>query len=128
MAGDIERVYGEIGERVAKLRDERGFTQEQLAERAGISANHLAKVERAFKRSTVATLAQVAKALGVPLAALVSEEGKEGASVPGLVEVLTTLPKDDQRAILRLAEHFVKVRSSSASPEGSKRHRAHSRR
>ena len=31
-----------LGERVATLRRERDFTQEQLAERAGVSRNHIA--------------------------------------------------------------------------------------
>ena len=115
MSGDIEPVYAEIGERVARLRDERGLTQEQLAERVGLSANHIAKVERAFKRSTIATLAKIAENLGVTLAALVSEDTTPGKTVPGLAATLERLPADDQRAILRLAEHLANVRRAAGT-------------
>ena len=33
-----------LGERLKKARKDRGLTQEQLAERAGLSARHIAKI------------------------------------------------------------------------------------
>ena len=54
-----------IGARIRTARRERGFTQEGLAERAGISASFLAQIERGRKWPGVQTMLAIAGALGV---------------------------------------------------------------
>jgi transcriptional regulator with XRE-family HTH domain len=65
-----ERVLGLIGRRVAELRAERDLTQEQLAERAEVSARYVQRVEAGTENLTVRTLIKVSNALRVPLADL----------------------------------------------------------
>jgi transcriptional regulator with XRE-family HTH domain len=48
-----------------KLRHASGFTQEELADRAGLSARHLGDIERAEHAASVRVLAQLAAALRV---------------------------------------------------------------
>lgn len=60
-----------IGLNVRRLRDESGMSQIDLAKRAGLSRQMVALIERAESNPSVATLAQVAKSLGVTLAQLV---------------------------------------------------------
>ena len=60
-----------IGLHVRRLRDERGMSQIDLAKRAGLSRQMVALIERAESNPSVATLAEVARSLGVPLAQLV---------------------------------------------------------
>lgn len=60
-------VYRAIGLRVAALRRERHWTQEQLAERAKMSPAYLARIEGGRRRATVEVLSRLAKALDVPL-------------------------------------------------------------
>ena len=55
-----------LGERVATLRRERDLTQEQLAERAGVSRNHIADIELGARNTGVWSLILVAGALDVP--------------------------------------------------------------
>lgn len=61
------------GRYVRARRDQLGLTQEGLAERAGLSANYLARLERGEMRNPKhATLEALAAALGVDVATLLS--------------------------------------------------------
>jgi len=56
--------------RVKEWRDRRGLTQEQLAEKAGISRGYLARLETARQDPKLSTLEKIAKALKVDVAKL----------------------------------------------------------
>lgn len=56
------------GESTIKLwREERGLTQQELAEQAGISKPYLSQIETGKRQGTLETMAAIAKALAVPL-------------------------------------------------------------
>jgi transcriptional regulator with XRE-family HTH domain len=64
-----------LGMRIKRLRVAKGLTQEQLAKKVGVSRVHVANLEstdRAAHHRTpsLATLEKLAKALGVPVTAL----------------------------------------------------------
>ncbi len=60
-----------IGDRLRRLRAERGLTQEQLAERAGLSVDMIKKLEQGQRQSArLTTLVALADALDVTLAEL----------------------------------------------------------
>ena len=67
---DPERVLGLIGRRVAELRASRELTQEQLAERAEVSARYIQRVEAGTENLTVTTLIKMSNALRVSLGEL----------------------------------------------------------
>jgi transcriptional regulator with XRE-family HTH domain len=56
--------------RIKSLRERRGMTQEQLAEKAGVSRTYLARLETARQDPTLSTLEKLAKALGVKVGTL----------------------------------------------------------
>jgi transcriptional regulator with XRE-family HTH domain len=60
----------QLGMKVQTLRDKRAMTQEVLAKKAGISRGYLARVETGRHEPTLTTLRKLAKALGVPVTAL----------------------------------------------------------
>lgn len=60
-----------VGHNFARLRHERGLTQEQVAERSGLSQQYLSDLERGRRNPTVITLYELALALGVSHVALV---------------------------------------------------------
>lgn len=60
-----------VAAKVKALRERRGLTQEQLAEKAGISRTYLARLETARQDPTLSTLEKLAKALRVKVSALV---------------------------------------------------------
>jgi transcriptional regulator with XRE-family HTH domain len=62
-----------LGERVAKLRRSRGLTQEQLAERMGMSRNHIADIELGMRNTGVWSFLLAARALEMDAGDLFSD-------------------------------------------------------
>ncbi len=59
-----------LGERIGALRRTLKLTQEEFAERTAISVSYLSMIERAQRTPHIATLARVAKELGVSVSQL----------------------------------------------------------
>lgn len=68
-----QTIAAEFGERLAAERRERGLTQEQLAERAGLHPVTISTLETATRAASVPTLVRVAAALGCDAGDLVRE-------------------------------------------------------
>lgn len=62
-----------LAERVRKFRTEQKLSQEELAHRAGLHRTFISQIERATKRTTIRSTAQVARALGVTMGSLLDE-------------------------------------------------------
>lgn len=62
-----------IGERVRAARHERNWSQETLSELAGVDRKTVYRTENARHATSIDHLAQMAHALGVPLAQLVRD-------------------------------------------------------
>ena len=62
-----------FGAIVRTLREKQGFTQEQLAERADVSATYIGFVERGDNVPTLIIILQIASALGVAPADLLRD-------------------------------------------------------
>lgn len=54
-----------IGEKIRTIRLNKGYSVEELAEKAGISSKHLYKIENAHSNFTVSVLLELAQALEV---------------------------------------------------------------
>ena len=64
-----------FGATMRKLRLKRGWSQEHLAEISGLHRTYISGVERGVRNPTLSIIVQIATALGVPPAALLSERG-----------------------------------------------------
>lgn len=53
-----------------RIRHDKQLTQEELADRAGLSARYVGAIERASKSASVTVLGRIADALGVEAAVL----------------------------------------------------------
>ena len=53
-----------VGANFARLRRDRGLTQEEVAERSGFSQQYISGLERGLRNPTVVTLFELAQALG----------------------------------------------------------------
>jgi transcriptional regulator with XRE-family HTH domain len=63
-----------VGRNSARIRREKGLTQEQMEERSGFSHQYISGLEQGRRNPTVVTLYELAEALGVtPLDLLRSE-------------------------------------------------------
>ena len=72
-----------IGEQVAAMRRRRGWTQAQLARRAGLGRNVVARIERAEGRLDLELLERVSIVLGVPLNLSLGRDPREDVSDAG---------------------------------------------
>lgn len=61
-----------FGQNVRNLRVERGLSQEQLADRAGLHRTYVGMIERAEKNITLCNIEKLAKALNVKVSTLVN--------------------------------------------------------
>jgi len=66
----MDKHFQEIGYRIKLIRKEKRLTQEQLAEKAGISTSYIYKIEAGDDHVTVRTLLRIAEALQVQAAQL----------------------------------------------------------
>ena len=63
-----------VGRNFARLRRERGLTQEEVEVRSGFSQQYLSSLERGRRNPTVITLYELGQALGVSHVELVKPE------------------------------------------------------
>ena len=69
----IQLTVSEIGAKVARARSERGWSLAQLAQRSGLSAAAVHKIEKSGMTPTIASLMKIAAALGKSVAYFVDE-------------------------------------------------------
>ena len=55
-----------VGSNLERIRKERGWTQEQLSERSGLTQQYLSDLERGKRNPTIVTIYELSLALGVP--------------------------------------------------------------
>lgn len=63
-----------VGRNFARLRSEKGLTQEQVEQRPGFSQQYISDLERGRRNPTVITLFELARALGVSHMELVAPD------------------------------------------------------
>lgn len=66
-----------LGNRIRLLRIARGYSQEYMADRLGISQSAYSKIERRAGNSTFFTLEKIAKVLDVTMVFLIDVNNKE---------------------------------------------------
>jgi transcriptional regulator with XRE-family HTH domain len=64
---NIELIYKNLGKKIAKIRFDKGLTQEQLALDTGLNRAFIGYIERAERRPTIKTIVRIAEALNVAL-------------------------------------------------------------
>jgi transcriptional regulator with XRE-family HTH domain len=71
--------YGMLGGRIRKLREDRGWTQEELAQAIAIEPATLSRYENAKKTFPLDVLRRIATSLRVPLNHLIADGAGSGA-------------------------------------------------
>jgi len=100
------RIAKQVGQRVRQLRTASGFTQAQLAERAGMATQAVSRIERGERSPTLETLDKLAAALGVGLAELADPAQalpRPKVFAPGLVAVIEPLVGQTNEVLDRAA-------------------------
>jgi transcriptional regulator with XRE-family HTH domain len=66
----MEDIRTRFGARVRQLRNDRGWSQEELADRAGLHRTYIGSIERGEQNISLANIEKLAATLGVSLAEL----------------------------------------------------------
>lgn len=103
---DIKKV---VGNRIKVLRNEREWSQEELAHRAEIHPSHLGRMERGEKSTTIGSLEKVISALGITFEELfrfVNPEyiDKDTDILFNIINKLSKRSVEDQKIILNLID------------------------
>lgn len=91
--------------RIRTLREQRGWDQGELADRAGLSQPYLSRIESARRPGSVKALRKIAAALDVSISDLFERDGREQL----FMALLDELSPEQQEQALSMLETFVKA-------------------
>jgi transcriptional regulator with XRE-family HTH domain len=110
-----------LGENIRRLRRDKGWTQGDLADQAGVRVGQISKLERNEADPKLETLYKLMDALGCSPNALLNDVKK--TSVDGLAEMalerMQQLPEEDKRVLLRVIDHYCIAVSMQGLIEGT---------
>jgi ribosome-binding protein aMBF1 (putative translation factor) len=67
---DERRILRDLGTKVRKFRAEKGWSQEELGEKAGLHRTYIGSIERSERNVSLINIQRIAKALGVSVVML----------------------------------------------------------
>lgn len=84
--------YYAIGQRIRKIRKAQGFSQETLAEQAGISVTHMSHIEAGNTKLSLPVLVDLAEILDVRTDDLLYDEifAERSSTIDEIVQILNT--------------------------------------
>ena len=103
-----------FAEKLAKLRKQKGFTQQELAQRAGVGIAQMRHYEKGNSSPTLQVIKNIAKTLVVTTDELIFDEGEE--IIPSKIqdkelleqfELISTLGPRDKEAIKTILESMI---------------------
>lgn len=95
--------FKEIGKRIKDKRIELNLTQEQLAEKTGITDTYIGAIERATSKCSIETLVKISQTLDINMDYMLF--GTTTKNVDNrFSEILKSLPKDKQNLYIELCE------------------------
>ena len=116
--GDVRDYLDRLGERVRRLRNQRGMTRKALAQHAEVSERYLAQLESGDGNISIVLLRRIARAMGTQLSQLVSEQSDPPLDAVLFSQFIERLPpqaaKEARELVLR---HF------GAAPADARRSR-----
>lgn len=86
------------GERIKKLRKEKGMTQKELAKKLGISASQIGNYENGYRNPKLSTVRKIAEALEVPVSkitGMIPEEDEAEKILSNILAIQKELEKID---------------------------------
>jgi transcriptional regulator with XRE-family HTH domain len=104
----------QIGERIRAARQERGWTQEQLAEAVGVSRSAVAQWETGRAGQLTGNLSRIAEVLSVGIEHLAHGREKRASMQAGTGDELALLrlyrecPPEDRQLLLRTARRLAR--------------------
>lgn len=113
-----------LSEKIKRLRTERGWTQDELGEKAQVHGRHVSRYENGHFRPSDATLKRLAEVFGVPVEALENDDAPlPAARTPAVLdqelssrlEDIARLPPEEKKALLVVIDALVTRNRISAA-------------
>ena len=118
----VALLANDIGRRIRELRKLRGLSQEELAERAGLTLESISRAERGRSEITISSLARVCDALGVRLPEFFDRTVvprqralKSSRAATHLLALVEDVPEAEVRRLVAIARLVLKPRAASAA-------------
>lgn len=111
----------EIGQRIARLRKERGITQAQLANKLGVSQGNISDYERGAVRLSIQLVVEIARLFGISTDELLgvrpppAHSGVKDQRILKRLILIDRLPKRDKDALLKTINAFLNTYSRSTA-------------
>lgn len=113
---DKDELMWIVGNNLQQIRAERGYTQEQLSEKAGISTSFYANLERGKKGMSIFVLRNLADSLDTSVDQLMYQRNAD-ARIRNIEMLLSDMPESFVRSVERLVLLCVEE-FSDAAPTG----------
>ena len=108
----------DLGKKIKRMRNQKGLTQEELADRCELTKGYISQLENNLNSPSIATLTDILSALGSNLAEFFREETEEKVKViedvfAGRVDdditgfFVLIVKKDRQTELLQILEYFI---------------------
>lgn len=100
----------ELGERLRAYRTQRGWSQEEMAERADLHTTYIGQLERGEKNATIESISKVAAALDISLSKLfenISLASSEKDIPSRCYDLIQKQPLRDQKLLLDILDAVI---------------------
>ena len=96
-------VFGQVGERLRSIREQRGLSIRELASRSDVAVSFLSRIEAGKSSPTIITLSRVLSALEMEIADFFSDEAEGVADFPFVTRHETMRVVEDEDRCWRFA-------------------------
>ena len=97
-----------IGNRLYSIRKKTGFTQADVAEKAGISDRTYADIERGTVNMRVETLLRICNVLKITPDEVLSTEKEQEITTENITELLNSISSKERKTVFKLLEVYLK--------------------
>jgi len=91
-----KEIYTAIGKRIRQIRQDKGFSLDELAKKTGFAKSYLSQIENLKREPSISALSQVAYVLGVDVLFLLSGETQDSGA-----QNLTIVKKAERKTVTR---------------------------
>ena len=104
-----------IGDRIRAYRNQKGWSQEYLAEKADVHHTYIGQLERGEKNATIESISKIDGALGVSLSRLfenISIEQQENNLPAQCYALLQEQPVNDQKVLAEILAALIQYKKA----------------
>lgn len=103
----MSKIAKQVGARLRAYRQQRHYSQEKLAELAGVHPTYIGQLERGEKNASLETVEKVCQALEIPMSKLFENLETEPDCAAQCYALILQQPVAEQRQLLELIRQII---------------------